>query len=134
MVRNSTKFASYKDLKKVCTDLRAISSAVTEEASLDALAGSGEKCGEKNPMISWSWENHWDDLCEFSGTRLRFAVRSLYYQLRKVTKTVRHSAPTTLHSRYCTWRFATRRKNGRCRLGIAGNQFTVEFGKERVPF
>jgi transposase-like protein len=36
MVRNSTKFVSYKDLKKVCADLKATCSAATEEA-----AGSG---------------------------------------------------------------------------------------------
>ena len=36
MVRNSTKFVSYKDLKKVCADLKTIYSAATEEAGLDA--------------------------------------------------------------------------------------------------
>ena len=36
MVRNSTKFVSYKDLKKLCADLRAVYSAHTEEAGLTA--------------------------------------------------------------------------------------------------
>jgi len=43
MVRNSTKFVSYKDLKKVCADLKTIYSAATEEAGLNALMGFGEK-------------------------------------------------------------------------------------------
>jgi len=43
MARNSTKFVSCKDIKKVCTDLKTICSAATEEAGLDALMGFGEK-------------------------------------------------------------------------------------------
>ena len=65
MVRNSTKFVSYKDLKKVCADLEGIYSAAAEEAGLDALVGFGEKWDAKYPMISRSWQCHWDDLSEF---------------------------------------------------------------------
>ena len=41
MVRHSTKFVSYKDLKKLCMDLKAVYSALTEEAERHALAASG---------------------------------------------------------------------------------------------
>ena len=64
-MRNSTKFVSYKDLKKVCAELKTIYSAATEEAGLDALMGFGEKWDGKYPMISQSWQRHWDDLSEF---------------------------------------------------------------------
>ena len=37
MVRNSTKYVSYKDLKAVCKDLKQIYSAVNEEEALEAL-------------------------------------------------------------------------------------------------
>ena len=37
MVRNSTKFVSYKDLKEVCKDLKAIYSSLTVEAALEEL-------------------------------------------------------------------------------------------------
>jgi len=37
MVRNSTKFVSYKDLKKVYADLKEVYSANSEEAGHDAL-------------------------------------------------------------------------------------------------
>jgi len=47
MVRNSTKFVSHKDLKKVCADLKGIYSAATEEAGLGALWGSA-KSGTRN--------------------------------------------------------------------------------------
>ena len=94
MVRNSTKFVSYKDLKKICADLKKIYSAATEEAGLDALMGFGEKWDGKYPMISQSWQRHWDDLSEFfkyppeirRSIYTTNAVESLNYQLRKVTK------------------------------------------------
>ena len=121
MVRNSTKFVSHKDLKKVCADLKTIYSAATEEAGLEALMKFGEKWDAKYPMISQSWQRHWDDLSEFfkyppeirRAIYTTNAVESLNYQLRKVTKTARHFVRTMLYSRYCTWRFATCRKNGR---------------------
>jgi putative transposase len=65
MVRNSTKFVSYKDLKKVCADLKTIYSANTEEAGHDALEDFGKKWNDKYPMIYKSWEQHWGDLSEF---------------------------------------------------------------------
>jgi len=65
MVRNSVKFVSYKDLKKLCADLKQIYSAATEEAGLDALEDLGRKWNDKYPMIYRSWQRHWDDLSEF---------------------------------------------------------------------
>jgi transposase-like protein len=65
MVRNSTKFISYKDLKKVCADLKAVYSANSEAAARDALEEFGKKWDDKYPMIYKSWDHHWDDLSEF---------------------------------------------------------------------
>ena len=94
MVHNSTKFVSYKDLKKVCADLKTIYSSATEEAGLEALVKFGEKWDAKYPMISRSWERHWNDLSEFfkyppeirRAIYTTNAVESLNYRLRKVTK------------------------------------------------
>ena len=65
MVRNSTKFVSYKDLKKLCADLKRVYSAPTEEAGLDALEDLGKQWNQKYPMIYDSWRRHWNDLSEF---------------------------------------------------------------------
>ena len=65
MVRNCTKFFSYKDLKKVCADLKAAYSANSGEAGHDALEDFGKKLNDKYPMIYKSWEQHWGDLSEF---------------------------------------------------------------------
>ena len=58
MVRNSTKFVSYKDLKKVCADLKEVYCAPTEEAGRAALEEFKKKWDGKYPMISQSWERH----------------------------------------------------------------------------
>ena len=94
MIRNSTKFVSYKDLKKVCADLKAVYSANTEEAGREALEEFGKIWNVKYPMIYQSWERHWEDLSEFYKypeeiRRVIYttnAIESLNYQLRKVTK------------------------------------------------
>ena len=41
MVRNSTKFISYKDLKKLCADLKSVYSAATEKAGRESLEEFG---------------------------------------------------------------------------------------------
>ncbi|MDR0552092.1 MAG: transposase [Spirochaetaceae bacterium] len=45
MVRNSTKFVSYKDLKKVCADLKAVYTAPDEDAGRAAPLGFREDVG-----------------------------------------------------------------------------------------
>jgi len=59
LIRNSTKFISYKDLKKVCADLKAVYSANTEAAARDALEEFGKKWNDKYPMIYKSWDHHY---------------------------------------------------------------------------
>ena len=94
MVRNSTKFVSYKDLKAICRDLKKIYGSANEEEALDQLEAFGEIWDSKYPMIRKSWENHWNDLKEFFSypeeiRKLIYttnAIESLNYTLRKVTR------------------------------------------------
>jgi len=145
MVRNSTKYVSYKDLKKVCADLKAVYSANSEAAGRDALEEFGKKWDDKYPMIYQSWDRHWDDLSEFykypSEIRRAIyttnAVESLNFQLRKVTKNrlTFSTDDAILKIMYLAIRNASKKwtmpiKN----WGQAINQFAIEFGKERVPF
>jgi transposase-like protein len=127
MVRNSTRFVSYKDLRQVCADLKAIYTAPCEEAGRAALSAFGARWGQKYPMIAQAWSSHWADLSEFFKypseiRRVIYttnAIESLNYQLRKVTRN-RSTAATqlpmsamSLSSRSCTWRCATPPSNGR---------------------
>lgn len=93
-LRNSSKYVSYKDLKALMADLKAVYAAVDEPAALDALDTFAEHWDKKYPKISQSWRNNWTNL----STYFKFpqALRRLIYttntiegfnrQLRKVTK------------------------------------------------
>jgi len=145
MIRNSTKFVSYKDLKKVCADLKTVYSANTEASARDSLEDFGKKWNDKYPMIHKSWEYHWDDLSEFfkyppeirRAIYTTNAIESMNYQLRKVTKN-RSSFSTDeaiLKILYLAIRNASEKWTMPIRdWGQALNQFAIEFGKERVPF
>ena len=145
MVRNSTRFVSYKDLKKICADLKAVYSAPTEEAGRAALEGFGEIWNGKYPMIYQSWDRHWDDLKEFfkypkeirRANYTTNAIESLNYQLRKVTKN--RSTFSTDDAIFKILYLAIRNASKKWTMpiknwGQALNQFAIEFGKERVPF
>jgi transposase-like protein len=145
MVRNSTKFVSYKDLRKLCTDLKTIYTAPTEDAGRDALEEFGKIWNAKYPMIYQSWDSHWENLCEFfkyppeirRAIYTTNAIESLNYQLRKVTKN-RSTFPTDdaiFKILYLAIRNASEKWTMPIRnWGLALNQFAIEFGKERVPF
>ena len=145
MIRNSARYVSYKDLKKVCADLKTIYSASTEEAGRQALEDFGETWNEKYPMVYQSWHRHWDDLSEFfkypSDIRKAIytinAVESLNYQLRKVTKN--RSTFSTDDAIFKILYLAIRNASKKWTMPIkewkqALNQFAIQFGKERVPF
>jgi transposase-like protein len=145
MVRNSTKYVSYKDLKKVCADLKAVYSASTEDVARGALEDFGKMWNGKYPMIYQSWERHWDDLSEFfkyppeirRAIYTTNAVESLNYQLRKVTKnrSTFCTDDAILKILYLAIRNASKKWTMPIRdWGQALNQFAIEFGKERVPF
>jgi len=145
MVRNSTKFVSYKDLKKVCADLKAVYSANTETAGRDALEEFGKIWNGKYPMIYKSWDHHWDDLSEFfkyppeirRAIYTTNAVESLNYSLRQVTKncSIFPTDDAIFKIMYLAIRSASKKWTMPIRdWGQALNQFAIEFGNERVPF
>jgi transposase-like protein len=51
MVGNSTKFVSYKDLKKACADLKAVYSANSEESGHDALEDMERQIPDDLPIM-----------------------------------------------------------------------------------
>ncbi len=54
-IRNSTRFVSYKDLKKVTAALKPIYKAATEEADLVELDRFEEEWGTKYPLAKQVW-------------------------------------------------------------------------------
>ena len=93
-LRNSSKYVSYKDIKALMADLKAIYAAVDEQSALDALDAFAEIWDKKYPKISKSWRENWANLSTYF--KYPKEVRRLIYttntiegfnrQLRKVTK------------------------------------------------
>jgi putative transposase len=143
MVRNSTKFVSYKDRKAVCADLRKVYTAATEREGIQSLDEFGVRWDKKYPMISKSWRSNWENLNEFFAypddiRRVIYttnAIESLNFSLRKVTKS-RAVFPTdeaVLKLLYLALTNASRKWTMPIHdWGAALNQFALYFGG-RVP-
>ncbi|WP_421616751.1 IS256 family transposase [Brevibacillus sp. TJ4] len=93
-IRNSIKYVSYKDLKKITSELKPIYKAPTEQAALEELDQFEQTWGSKYPLMVRSWRNNWDEIATFF--KYPPEIRKLIYttnvienyhrQLRKVTK------------------------------------------------
>jgi putative transposase len=62
MIRNSTKYVSYKDLKEVTADLKKIYSATNEEEGVNELEKFTKKWDTKYPVISDIWRRNWSGI------------------------------------------------------------------------
>ncbi len=93
-LRNSSKYVSYKDLKALMSDLKAVYAAVDEQTALDALDTFSGHWDKKYPKISQSWRENWPNLSTYfkypqEVRRLIYttnAIEGFNRQLRKVTK------------------------------------------------
>ena len=143
MIRNSTKFVSWKERKLICADLKKIYSAPSEKGGLDALEEFAAKWDARYPMISKSWRSNWENLNEFfaypSDIRKAIyttnAIESLNSSLRKVTQ--KRSAFPTDEAIFKVMYLALTRAEKKWTMpirdwGAAMNQFAVYFG-DRVP-
>lgn len=93
-LRNSSKYVSYKDIKALMADQKAVYAAVDESATLDALDAFAAKWDKKYPKIAQPWRENWANLSTYF--KYPQEVRRLIYttnasegfnrQLRKVTK------------------------------------------------
>jgi putative transposase len=94
MVRNSLRFVSYRDRKKVVADLKTIYQAPTEEQALNALTEFEQTWDARYPLIAKSWRSNWGRITPFFAyapeiRRVIYttnAIESLNSSLRKVTK------------------------------------------------
>ena len=93
-LRNSSKYVSYKDLKALMADLKAVYGAVDEQAAQAALEVFSDHWDRKYPKISQSWRDNWGNLSTYfkypqEVRRLIYttnAIEGFNRQLRKVTK------------------------------------------------
>jgi len=94
-VRNTIKYASYKDYKQLTADMRAIYSSSKLEDGEVKLAEFAQKWDYKYPVAVKSWQDNWYKLSSFFDfgkdiRRLMYTtnpIENVHRQMRKVTKT-----------------------------------------------
>ena len=138
-IRNTTRFVSYKDIKKLMADLKRVYGAVDEQTALYELDQFEESWQGKYPKIAQSWRVNWSNLATYF--KYPQEVRTLIYttnaienfnrQLRKVTKS-KSAFPTDdslLKMLYLAMMDITKKWTGRRRdWGIIHSQLEVYFG------
>lgn len=93
-LRNSTKYVSYKDIKSVTADLKAVYTAASSDEAEYKLEEFREKWDKKYPQITKSWNENWSELSTFFKypeelRRIIYttnAVEGFHRMLRKYTK------------------------------------------------
>jgi len=93
-IRNSLKFVSYKDRKKLVKDLKEIYRAANEQTAKQAFEIFKQNWNDKYPLAVRSWEKNWEQLTAFLAYPAE--IRKLIYttniiesfnaSLRKFTK------------------------------------------------
>ena len=142
-IRNSARYVSYKDLKALMTDLKAVYAAVDEAAALNALDTFAQHWDKKYPRISCSWRDNWHNLSTYFKypqeiRRLIYttnAIEGFNRQLRKVTKakSVFPTDDSLLKMLYLAMMDITRKWTGRRQdWGLIHAQMAVYFA-DRMP-
>lgn len=94
MIRNSSKYVSYKDKKELLGDLKKVYTALNEEESEKLLEEFGEKWDKKYPVISRLWRRNWSSIIPFFQFPLEIRhsiyttniIESANRQIRKIIK------------------------------------------------
>jgi putative transposase len=96
LIRNSMRYASWKDRKAIAAALRPIYAAATPEAAEQALDDfAGSEVGRRCPAVVDVWRRAWNEFVPFLDLppdirRVVYttnAIESINFQLRKVSKT-----------------------------------------------
>ncbi len=93
-IRNSIRYVSYKDTKKLLANLKPVYTAPSEEAAQAALEEFENIWGAKYPLVVQSWQRNWAEIATFFKyppeiRKLIYTtnmIESYHRQLRKVTK------------------------------------------------
>jgi putative transposase len=94
MIRNSTKYVSYKDLKEVSSDLKKIYASINEAEGVRELQNFSKKWDDKYPVITDIWQRNWSGIAPLfsfpDGIRKAIyttnVIESANSQIRKIIK------------------------------------------------
>ena len=143
MVRNSTKYVSYKERKILCADLKTIYQAPDEKQALLALDQFTKKWDTKYPMIANSWKKNWDKIIPMylfpdeirRSIYTTNAIESVNMTLRKASRNHRifPDDESALKVMYLAAQNISKKWTMPIRnWGVAFNWFAIEF-KGRLP-
>jgi putative transposase len=98
LIRNSVKYVSFKDRKKITTALKPVYAATNIEAAGAAMDDFELEWGDRYPAVVELWRRNWERFIPFLAFDKEIrkviyttnAIESLNYQLRKITKTKGH--------------------------------------------
>ena len=76
-IRNSIRYVSYKDVKKITAALKLVYTAPSEEAALEELNQFESTWGEKYPLINNSWRKNWTQIATFFKYRRKYGKSSI---------------------------------------------------------
>ena len=143
MVRNSTKYVSYKERKILCADLKTIYQAPDEKQALQALDQFTKKWDTKYPMIAKSWKKNWDKIIPMflfpdeirRSIYTTNAIESVNMTLRKASRNHRifPDDESAIKVMYLAVQNISKKWTMPIRnWGVAFNWFAIEF-KGRLP-
>jgi putative transposase len=97
-IRNSMRYVTYADRRRVAADLKPIYRAVNADAAEQALEAFDDTWGEKYPMIAQSWRDRWEHIIPFLSLPADLrrtvyttnSIENLNRQIRKAIKTRGH--------------------------------------------
>ena len=148
LIRNSIRYCSWKDRKKIVASLRPIYQAPTADAARLALSEFETGWGKQYPAIVELWRRNWERFTPFLDfeqaiRRIIYttnAIESLNYQLRKVTKTRGHfpTDDAAIKILYLAIRNISDQRGGELGTGTQGwkqalNAFAVAFPNRLEP-
>ena len=143
LIRNSLRYVSYKDRKKVVDDLKTIYRAATAEAAEAALSAFEQTWAAKFPVIGKMWRTHWNEVIPFfaypddirRAIYTTNAIEALNSSLRRVirNRTPFPSDEAIIKVLYLSIRRVAKRWTMPIpNWGAALQQFMIIFG-DRVP-
>ena len=143
MVRNSLRFVSWKDRKKVAADLKSIYRAATEEQARMHLVEFADQWDNKYPMISKSWQSNWQRVIPFFAypeeiRKIIYTTNAIESMNNTLKKTIKNRASfpndeAALKLLYLSLKNIIKKWTMPIRnWGTALNQFAIRFD-ERMP-
>jgi len=143
MVRNSLRFVSWKDRKKVAADLKSIYRAATEEQARMHLVEFADQWDSKYPMISKSWQSNWQRVIPFFAypeeiRKIIYTTNAIESMNNTLKKTIKNRASfpndeAALKLLYLSLKNIIKKWTMPIRnWGTALNQFAIRFD-ERMP-